>query len=67
MYQSVWIISTWQHISPELTVKGVRKCSISNAVDGTNDGMLWNDSEEDGDVRSECDKDEDIDGDSDSD
>jgi hypothetical protein len=26
-------------------------------VDGTND-MLWNDSEEDGDVRSECEEDE---------
>jgi len=25
----------------------------SNAVDGSDD-MLWNDSEEDGDVRSEC-------------
>jgi hypothetical protein len=28
-------------------------CEGSNAVDGTDD-MLWNDSEEDGDVRSAC-------------
>jgi hypothetical protein len=27
-------------------------------VDETDDGMLWNDSEEDGDIRSECDEDE---------
>jgi hypothetical protein len=36
-----------------VTVKGSKKCCISNAVDGVY-GMLWNDSEEDGDVRSEC-------------
>ena len=42
----------WQHISP--LVKCFKKCSISNTVDGTDDDMLWNDSEEDGDVRSEC-------------
>ena len=30
---------------------------MSNAVDETDDGMLWNDREEDGNVRSECDKD----------
>ena len=30
----------------------------SNVVDGTDDNMLRNDSEEDGDVRSECEKDE---------
>jgi hypothetical protein len=49
-------------------VKGFKKCCISNAVDGTND--MWNDSEEDGDVRNECEKDEDTDcedGDSDTD
>jgi hypothetical protein len=29
------------------------------AMDETDDGMLWNDSEEDGDVRGECEEDED--------
>ena len=43
----------WQHISPDMTVKGFKKCCISSVVDGTDD-MLWNGSEEDGDVRSEC-------------
>ena len=46
-----------QHISPEVTVKGFKKCCISNTVD-EDDGMLWNDSEEDGNVRSECEEDE---------
>jgi hypothetical protein len=43
-------------VSPEVTVKGFKKCCISNAVDGTDDDMLRNGSEEDGDVRSECKK-----------
>jgi hypothetical protein len=51
----VWIITAWQHISPELTVKGFKKCCISNAMDGTDD-LLLNDSEEDQNVRSECEK-----------
>jgi hypothetical protein len=28
------------------------QCCISSAMDGTYDGILWNDSDEDGDVRS---------------
>jgi hypothetical protein len=39
-------------------MKGFNKCSISNAVDGTKVDMLWNDSEEDGCVRSDCEEDE---------
>jgi len=31
---------------------------MSNAMDGTGDVMLWNGSEEDVDVRSECEEDE---------
>jgi hypothetical protein len=39
-------------------VKGFKKCCISIAVDGTDDDMLWVDSEKDGNVRSECDEEE---------
>ena len=48
-------------------MKGFKKCCISSAVD-ENDDVLWNGSEEDGDVRSQCEEDEDTDcedGDSD--
>ena len=38
------------------------KCCISNAVDGTDGDVLGNGSEEDGDVRSECEEDEGTDG-----
>ena len=48
----------WQRISPDVTVKGFKKCCISNSLDGTDDDMLWNDSGEDGNVRSECEEDE---------
>jgi len=36
----------------------LRKCCISSAVDKTADNMLWNGSEEDGNVRSVCEVDQ---------
>jgi hypothetical protein len=65
----MWIVSAWQHISLEVTVKCFNKCCLSNAVDDTDD-MLWNGSEENGNVSSECEEDEGTDsdiGDSDTD
>ena len=38
-------------------MKCFKKCSISNAVD-ENDDILWNGSEEDGNVRTEFEEDE---------
>ena len=67
MHYLVIVIAAWQHISPEVTVK-VFKCCISSATDGTD--MLWNSSEEDGNIRKECHEDESTDcedGDSDTD
>jgi len=49
---------------------GFKKCHLSNAVDGTDDDMLWDGSAEKGNVRSECEGDEGTDcedGDSDTD
>ena len=43
----------WQCTSPEVTVKGFKKCCISNSVDGADDDILWNDSGDDDNVRSE--------------
>jgi hypothetical protein len=67
----MWIITAWQCISPEMTVKSFKKCCISNAMDETDDDdMLWNVSEEDVHVRKGCEEDEDTDceeGDSDND
>jgi hypothetical protein len=33
-------------------VKGFKNCCISNVVDGTDDGMLWNGGQEDGNNKS---------------
>jgi hypothetical protein len=44
MCYSVWIITEWQSISREVTVKGFKKCCISIEMDGN--------------VRSECEEDE---------
>jgi len=53
-----------------VNVKGFKKCCISSAVNGTDDSMLWNGSEEGGNVRNKCEGDEGTDcedGDSDTD
>jgi hypothetical protein len=42
-----------------VNVKGFQKYCIFNTVDEKDDNMLWNGSEEDGNVRSECEEDED--------
>jgi hypothetical protein len=41
-----------------VTVKGFKKCCVSNAVNGTDDDMLWNGREKIRNVRSECVEDE---------
>jgi hypothetical protein len=50
----MWIITAWQRFSPEMIMKDFKKCCLSNAVGETDDGMLWNDNEEDGNFRTEC-------------
>ena len=54
----MWIITAWQHISPEVNAKGFKKCCIFSALDRTADGMLWNGIKEKENVRSECEEDE---------
>ena len=46
----MWIIIACQHISRKVTVKGVKKCCVSNAVDENDDSLLCNDNEENGNV-----------------
>jgi len=41
-----------------VVVKGFKKCCISNAMDGTDDNMLWNGREQGGNVKNECEEDE---------
>jgi hypothetical protein len=46
------IITTWQRISPEVNVRGFKKCCTSSAVDKTDENMSWKGSGEDTNVRS---------------
>jgi hypothetical protein len=48
----MWIIIAWQCTSPEVIPKGFKECCISNAVGGTEDDVMWNDSAEEGNVRN---------------
>jgi hypothetical protein len=43
----------WQYTSAEVTVTSFNNCCISNAMDGIDHEMLWNGSEDDGNVSSE--------------
>lgn len=36
-----WILTAWRRISPESIVSGFKKCCISNAMDGTEDDIIW--------------------------
>jgi hypothetical protein len=53
-----WIITSWQCSSSEVILKGFKRCCISDELDGTDNGMLWNDSEGDGNVKNKCEEDE---------
>jgi hypothetical protein len=57
-FYTVGIIMAWQCISPEVILKGFKKCCMSHAVDGTGGDVLWNGGEEEGNVRNECEEEE---------
>lgn len=40
---SQWILTAWNSITPESIVKGFKRCCISNALDGSEDDILWED------------------------
>lgn len=42
-----WVKDSWDSIDPKVVVNSFKKCSITNAMDGTEDDMLW---EEDDDI-----------------
>ena len=41
-----WVVKSWQNISIPSVQKSFKKCGISNAMDGTEDDLLWLDDEE---------------------
>ena len=45
-----WVLSTWTSIPAELVAKSFKKCCTSNASDGTEHDLLWDDDEDNSDV-----------------
>jgi len=40
-----WVKYSWQQVESETIVKSLKKCSISNALDGSEDDILYEDSD----------------------
>ena len=36
-----WVKNSWQRVESETIVKSFKKCGISNALDGSEDGILY--------------------------
>jgi len=44
-----WVSAAWKAIMESIIVRSLRKCCISNALDGSEDDVLWEDDDEDKD------------------
>ena len=42
-----WVIQAWDEIDPALLIKAFKKCSISNALDGSQDNALYEEDDDD--------------------
>ena len=42
-FMSAWIKEVWKGLRPDMIVKSFKKCSISNAIDGTEDDYIYQD------------------------
>lgn len=42
-----WVKTSWAAVKTEIIVKSFKKCGISNAMDGTEDELLYEDSDVD--------------------
>ena len=40
-----WVKNSWQRVKIETIVKSLKKCGISNALDGTEDDILYEESD----------------------
>ena len=52
-----WVIESWKELSQDMVSRSFKKCGISNAIDGTEDEILWDDEEDDEEeeMEEECD------------
>jgi hypothetical protein len=50
-----WVKTSWQRICPEVIVRELKKCCVSNEMDGREDDILWEYEEEVENIGSESD------------
>ena len=43
---SEWVNESWKGLSLEMVSQSFKKCGISNAIDGSEDDILWEDDDE---------------------
>ena len=44
-----WVLAAWKAIAESIIFRSFKKCRISNALDGSEDDILWEDDGEDKD------------------
>ena len=44
-----WVSAEWEAIPESIIIRSFKKCCISNALDGSEDDILWDDDGEDKD------------------
>ena len=50
-----WVKELWQELSKEMVERSFKKCGISNALDGTEDDLVWEEEEDSSQVEEEPD------------
>ena len=50
-----WVKESWQELSKEMVEHSFKKCGISNALDGTEDDLVWEEEEDSSQVEEEPD------------
>ena len=50
-----WVKESWQELSKEMVERSFKKCGISNAQDGTEDDLVWEEEEDSSQVEEEPD------------
>ena len=41
-----WVLDAWRGLSADMVARSFKKCGISNSVDGTEDEILWEETED---------------------
>ena len=50
-----WVKESWQELSKEMVERSFKKCGISNALDGTEDDLVWEEEEDSSQVEEDPD------------